>query len=139
MAAKSGGKMLFCKTWPVDSADTLWVKHFVEIALFHSVSEINTFLHFRRNSRWLPKVVGKRFFGKVASRLCRYPASQKFHQNRSISLHFRDKSVFAEIQDGCQKWREKVASRLCRYPVGQKFCQNCSISLCFLDKCVFCV
>ena len=34
---------------------------------------------------------------------------QKFHQNHSISLHFRDKHVFAfkaEIQDGHQKWRE---------------------------------
>ena len=34
---------------------------------------------------------------------------QKFHRNRSISLHFRDKGVFtfkAEIQDGRQKWRE---------------------------------
>ena len=33
---------------------------------------------------------------------------QKFRQNRSILLRFRDKGVFAfksEIQDGCQKWR----------------------------------
>ena len=52
---------------------------------------------------------GKRFSGEVASRLCRYPADQKFRQNRSISLCFRDKSAFAcyaEIQDGRQKWRE---------------------------------
>ena len=32
MATKSGGKMIFTKS-PVDSADTLWVKNFVEIAL----------------------------------------------------------------------------------------------------------
>ena len=47
--------------------------------------------------------------GKIASRLCRQPAGQKFRGNRSISLHFRDKRVFAfyvEIQDGHQKWRE---------------------------------
>ena len=34
---------------------------------------------------------------------------QKFRRNRSILLHFRNKRVFAfnaEIQDGCQKWRE---------------------------------
>ena len=34
---------------------------------------------------------------------------QKFHRNQSISLGFRNKRVFAfnaEIQDGCQKWRE---------------------------------
>ena len=33
----------------------------------------------------------------------------QFHQNRSISLRFRDKQVFvfnAEIQEGRQKWRE---------------------------------
>ena len=40
----------------------------------------------RRNSRWPPKMVGKRFLGKVPSTLCIYPASQKFHRNRSI-LH----------------------------------------------------
>ena len=28
----------------IDSADTLWIKNFVEITLSHSVSEINTFL-----------------------------------------------------------------------------------------------
>ena len=47
--------------------------------------------------------------GKVPCRLCRYPAGQKFCQNRSSSLHFRDKQVFAfyaEIQDGHQKRRE---------------------------------
>ena len=46
---------------------------------------------------------------KVASRLSKYPVGQKFCQNHSISLRFRDKQVFAfkaEIQDGCQKWRE---------------------------------
>ena len=45
------------------------------------------------------------------------------------TLCFRDKCAFAlyaEIQDGCQKWREsdflrKVVSRLGRYPMGQKF------------------
>ena len=29
---------------PLDSADTLWVKNFVEIALSRSISEINAFL-----------------------------------------------------------------------------------------------
>ena len=34
---------------------------------------------------------------------------QKFRQNRSILHRFRDKCIYvfyAEIQDGCQKWRE---------------------------------
>ena len=53
--------------------------------------------------------MGKQFLRKIASRLCKYPAGQKFCRNRSISLRFRDKCVFAfkaEIQDGRQKWRE---------------------------------
>ena len=65
----------------------------------------------------------------VANTLCRYPAGPKFCRNSSISHRFQDECAFAlyaEIQEGCQKWREsgfceKVASRLCIYPVGQKF------------------
>ena len=54
-------------------------------------------------------MAGKRFVGKAASSLSRYPVGQKFCRNHSISLHFRDKHYFAfyaEIQDGRQKWRE---------------------------------
>ena len=53
--------------------------------------------------------MGTIFLRKVGSTLCSYPAGQKFRQNRSILLHFRNKWVFAfnaEIQDGHQKWRE---------------------------------
>ena len=46
MAAKSGGKAIFCKKSPVDSADTLWVQNFVVIALFGIVSKINAHLRF---------------------------------------------------------------------------------------------
>ena len=52
---------------------------------------------------------GKQFLEKHTSRLCRYPPGQKFHQYCSILHRFRDECVFAlyaEIQDGCQKWRE---------------------------------
>ena len=70
----------------------------------------------------------KQFLGKVANRLCRYPVGQKFCQNRSILLRFRDKHVFAfyaEIQDGAEKqFLGKVARRVCRYPVAQKFRRN---------------
>ena len=84
---------------PVDSAYTLRVKNFVEITR-------------------------KRFWRKLASRLCRYPRGKKIRRNRSSSLCFRDKHIFAfygEIQDGRQKSREKdfwrkFASRLCIYP-----------------------
>ena len=34
----------FVESHQIESADTLWVKNFVEIALSHSVSEINAFL-----------------------------------------------------------------------------------------------
>ena len=46
MAAKRGGKTFFFfnKIMPVDSADTLWVKNFVEISLSLSISEINCFM-----------------------------------------------------------------------------------------------
>ena len=61
-----------------------------------------------RNSRWPPKMAGKRFLEILASRL-QIPWGQKFHRNCSIAHHFRDKCVFvfyAEIQDGHKKWQE---------------------------------
>ena len=49
-----------CQRWRenyVDFALTLWVKNFVKIALFLSVSEINMFFFvLHRNSRWPPTV-----------------------------------------------------------------------------------
>ena len=87
---------------------------------------------------------GKRFWGKVTSRLCRYPLGQKFCRNRSTSLCYRDKCIFAfyaEIQDGRQKWREndfwEKSPVDCRYPVGQNFHRNRSSLLLFRDKRVF--
>ena len=41
MTAKNGGKTIFGKKLPDDSADTLVVKNLAEIALSDSVSEIN--------------------------------------------------------------------------------------------------
>ena len=64
MAAKSGGKTLFCEIMPVDSADTLRVKNFVEIALSCSVSEINTFMHFTQKFKMAAKSGGKTIFDK---------------------------------------------------------------------------
>ena len=80
---------IFCEKPPVDSADTLPVKNFVKIALFRSISEINTFLCLIQAA----KSGGKMFFLRNnASRLCIYPAGQKFCQKRSILLHFGEKS-----------------------------------------------
>ena len=99
----------------------------------------------RRNSRWPPKVAGKHYLRKVTSRFWSCPAGQKFRRNRSISLCYLDKHIFAfnaEIQDGRQKSVGendfcKVASRLCRHLVGQKFCRNPCISIHYRDKHVF--
>ena len=100
----------FCKKSPVDSADTLWVKNFVEIALSRSVSETNTFLCLTQKFKMAAKSGGKTFFflQNNASRLCRYPAGQKFVEialSRSIS-EINMFCIYAEIQDGRQKWRE---------------------------------
>ena len=54
-------------------------------------------------------MAAKRFLQRVTSRLRRHPVDQKFRRNRSISLRYQDKCVFAfnaEIQDGRQKWWE---------------------------------
>ena len=83
---------------------------------------------------------------KSGSRLCSYPV----RQNRSISLHFRNKRVFAfnaKIQDGHQKWQENdFCEKLpvdCRYPAGQKLRRKLLLSrsisekntlLCFTQK-----
>ena len=56
--------VFFCEIMPVDSADTLWVKNFVEIALSRSVSEINTFLHFMQKFKMVAKSGRKTFFAK---------------------------------------------------------------------------
>ena len=100
----------FCKTLTVASADTLWVKNFVEISLARSVSVINTLLRFTQRFKMATKSSRKTIFAKkLAIRPCRYPVGQKLRRNHSSSLRFRDKHVFAfyaEIQDSRQKWRE---------------------------------
>ena len=49
----------FCEKPPVDSADTLQVKNFVEIALSRSVSEMNAFLRFTQKFKMAKKSGGK--------------------------------------------------------------------------------
>ena len=63
MAAKCGGHE-FGEKSPVDSADILRVKHFVEIALSRSVIEINAFLHFTQKFKMATKCGGKKLFAK---------------------------------------------------------------------------
>ena len=63
MAAKSGRKMVFffCEIMPVDSADTLGVKHFVGNALSRL---INTFSYFTQKFKMAAKSGGKTMFEK---------------------------------------------------------------------------
>ena len=65
MATKSGRKTIFVKKTPVDSADTLWIKNFVEIALSHSISKINTFFCFTQKFKMAAKSGGKTIFAKT--------------------------------------------------------------------------
>ena len=45
ITAKNGGKMIFGKNRQY-TLQTLWVKHFVKIALSHTISDINAFFRF---------------------------------------------------------------------------------------------
>ena len=83
MAAKSGGKLIFCEKSPVDSAYTEWVKNFVEIALSHFVSEVNVFLCFMQKFKMAAKSGRKRFLQEVSSRML-IPCASK---NSSKSLY----------------------------------------------------
>ena len=62
MAAKRGGKKTFWEKSPVDSADTLRVKNFVEIALSRTVSEMHMFLRFMQKFKMAAKSGGKTIF-----------------------------------------------------------------------------
>ena len=73
------------------SLDTLWVENFDEIALSHTVKEIEAnlcFAIFGKNSKIQN---GRHFWGgenflKIGkSRILRYPAGRKFCRNRSMS------------------------------------------------------
>ena len=81
---------IFWKLQRVHLLDTLWVKNFDEIALSHTVKEIEAnlcFAIFGKNS----KIQNGRIFGEgkflkiVKSAWLRYPAGRKFRQNHSIS------------------------------------------------------
>ena len=66
----------FWEKSPVDSADKLWIKNFVEIASSCSISEMNMFLCFIQKFKMATKSGGKAIFGK--ERLWRYHVGPKF-------------------------------------------------------------
>ena len=65
MATKKWQQNDFWEKSPVDSADTLGVKTFNKIAVSHTVSEEMRLCVLHRNSRWSPKMAGKRFLEKT--------------------------------------------------------------------------
>ena len=140
---------------PEDSAYALQIKNFIEIALSRSLFRDKRVFAFYAQNQDGRQNGGKIFLRIVARKLCRYPVGQKFCQNRSISLRFRDKMRFCVLSTNSRwpahfcilrrnsRWPpkvagkqflEKVTSRFCRYPMDQKFRRNCSISLRFRDK-----
>ena len=67
MATKKWWESDFCKMSPVHSADTLWVQNFVEIALSHTISEMNALLRFTDKFKMAAKSGGKAIFAKKMS------------------------------------------------------------------------
>ena len=91
-----------------DSVHTLWVKHFVEITLSHTISEINAFLHFAQKFKMAAKNGGKTIFGKRLQWTLLIARGSKILSKSLYRTPFH-KHVFifyAEIQYGHQKWWE---------------------------------
>ena len=93
----------------IHSADTLWVKNFVEIVLSHSVSEINTFLHFTQKLKIAAKSGGEIDFWEKSSVHSPYTLWVKnfveITLSRSVSeikafLHFTQKFKIAAKSGG---------------------------------------
>ena len=92
MAAIFGEGKIFGKLQRVHSLDTLWVENFDEIALSHTVKEIEgnlCFAIFGKNSKIQN---GRHFWGGEnflenwqRVEFLRYPVGRKFRRNRSIS------------------------------------------------------
>ena len=91
MAAIFGEGKFFWKLPRVHFSDTLWVENFDEIALSHTVKEIEANLCFAIVGKNSKIQNGHHFWGgenflKIAkSTFLRHPVGRKFQQNRSIS------------------------------------------------------
>ena len=73
---KVAGKRFLGKS-SVDSADNLWVKNFMEIALSRSISEINRFLRFTQKFKMAAKSGGKTIFVKKCQLTLQIPCGPK--------------------------------------------------------------
>ena len=125
----------FCEMLPVHSADTLWIKNVIKIALPQTVSKINAFLR----SRWWESDFCEKspvdFAGNLhVQNFVEITLSCTVSEINAL-LRFMQKFKMAT-----KKWRE---SDFCKMsPVYsadtlwvQNFVRNCSISHCFQDKC----
>ena len=78
MATKSGREnSFFVKIMPVDSADTLWVINFVEIALSRSIFEINALKHFMQKFKMAAKRCGKMIFEESCQKTLQIPCGSR--------------------------------------------------------------
>ena len=129
MAAKSGGKTIFCikvasrfRRYPVGQK-------------FHRNRSIMLCFAFNTEIQ-----DGRQKWQK--NNFCEKSPGQKFRRNRSFSLRFRDKHAFAFNGEN-QTWPPKVAGKrflqkvTSRHPADQKFHRNRSILFCYQDKHVF--
>ena len=112
MATKNGGKTIFGEKNCQVTADNLGIKHFPEIALSRTVSEINAFLGVMQKFKMATKNGRIMIFRENSPVHSANTIGVKmFRLNRSMSHRFREKCVFlfyTEIQDGHQKWRENI-------------------------------
>ena len=133
MAAIFGEGKIFGKLQRVHSLDTLWVENFDEIALSHTVKEIEAnlcFAIFGKNSKIQN---GRHFWGGENFLKIAKIAFSRTVKEIEANLCFAIFGKNSKIQNGRHFWGGenflKIAkSTFLRYPVSQKFCRNRSIS-----------
>ena len=95
----------FLERVPDDFVYTLWVKNFVKIVLFRTVSEINVFLRFKQKFEMVAKNGKKIILGKKCQMSPNTLAAKKFNE---IILSYTASEMnasefYVKIQDGHQK------------------------------------
>ena len=110
MTAKSDGKAIFCEKSPVDSAYTVGVQNFVEIALPRTVSKINAFLHFTQKFKMAAKSGGKAIFAKSRQKTLHIPCGSKISSKSLYLVPFPRKMRFCILRRN-SRWLPKVVGK----------------------------
>ena len=132
----------FLKLPRVHCSDTLWVENFDEIALSHTVKEIEAnscFAIFGENSKWPPFLGRGKFFENCQEYIAQWVENfDEIALSRTVkeieaNLCFAIFGKNSKIQNGRHFWGGenflKIAKiTFLRYPVGRKFRRNRSIS-----------